>query len=338
MTIQLTGSRLPIAQRCGWAFRDDVQYPERPHSQAADVGTEVHAAMERLINGDNLTATFEHPEAKLMYERASDWWARRPRSAPFAAEVAYAYNLDTRQARVLGLGIERKYVEYGAGPRDVCCSVDYMSIGTVGDIKTGWGAHVDPVLENLQLKFGGLCNALVRAASEGRPADSVTLEILRVRADGVHLETGTMSAFDLSLTESLVHEIVASIPRAEPVLGDHCSFCPALGACPKTRQGLEIIGPSTPARWTTEFLSLANDAAMAEALPALKKAVEAIDEALKSRYRGGAGLLLPNGKVWRETVSKREGLDTKKAAELLGDRISECLRVTEYTAFRQVKP
>lgn len=330
---ELTGSRLPIAQRCGWAFRSDVSYPERPRTKAADTGVEVHAAMERLINGDALTTDFKDPLAAQLFQVAVDWWTERRRGLQGAmSEVAYAYNLDTREARALGVNIDRTYAAHGAGPRDICCSVDYAALpGIVGDFKTGWAAHVEPVMENLQLRFAGLCHARTRKV------DSVEIEIARIRLDGVQVERGSMTTFDLSLTESLVHEIVSGIATAQPLLGEHCSFCPALGACPATRAGLDLVGPPTPAKWTTEFLSLANDAAMVEALPALKKAVDAIDESLKARYRGGPGLLLPNGKTWKETVSKREGLDSKKAAELLGDRAAECMKVTEYTAFRQVK-
>ncbi len=189
-------------------------------------------------------------------------------------------------------------------------------------------------MENLQLRFAGLCHALVHGVAE------VDLEIARIRTDGVHVERGKMTAFELSLTQSLVHEIVERIAGSEPVLGDHCTYCPALGACPATRQGIELVAPQSlnAVRWTTDFLSLQNDSAMVEQLPAVKKALEAIETALKGRYAGGPGLLLPNGKVWKEILSKRDGFDAKKAAELLGDRAAECAKTSEYTQFRQVKP
>lgn len=333
--MNLTGSRLPIAQHCGWAFRSDVSYPERPRTQAADTGHEVHEALAAFINRDGPTELT--PVSHALAVVAMKWWPAVARRE-FEAEIAYAYNLDTRKARVLGRNIGREYEKHGAGPRDICCSTDYsgqarLGVGLVGDWKTGFAAHVDPVMENLQLKFGGMCHAMAHGE------DTVELEIARISLEGIRAESGLMGPFELSLMQSLVHQVVDSLAGSEAVPGEHCSWCPALGACPATKAALSMVGPRTAAQWTTEFLSLANDAAMVEALPALEKAVDAVKDALKARYAGGPGLLLPDGKVWKEIVIKgRESFNQKKAAELLGERAAECISVgPETTRFQRVK-
>jgi hypothetical protein len=332
----LTGSRLPIAQHCGWAFRDDVKYPERPRTEAADTGHETHAVLAAFINRQGPVGV--SPVAHELAHVAMEWWPHMARRE-FEAEVAFAYNLDTRKARVLGRDIGREYEKHGAGPRDVCCSTDYNGplapgVGLVGDWKTGFAAHVEPVMSNLQLKFGGMCHAMVHGE------DAVELEIARISLGGVRAETCRLGAFELSLMQSQLHDIVDSIAVSEASMGDHCTWCPALGGCPATKASLDLVGPRTAAQWTTAFISLANDAAMAESLSPLKKAVELVEDALKARYAGTGGLVLSNGKVWKEiTVKGRESMDQKKVAELLGDRVKECIRVgAETTRFMQVKP
>ena len=321
MGTKLTGSALPRARHCAWPYREDVDYPERPRTQAADDGTEVHSMLEHWLAGEPVPAM--GPRAQMIFEQVKAAFVQ-PSGTP---EPAFAIDLDTGEARLIGIRLNREYGELG--PSEIALTTDWFRVDDasveVGDLKTGHAGHVVHPRENLQLlaaayavaKFAKKTVAIVRVLI-AREDEHVPLF---ARLDGEWM--------DEVLAELREIHFRTRLP-SPAVPGEHCSFCPALGACPQTAQ-LSLLAPGDGVRWTTESVSPENDAKMVLHLPLVEKAVEAIRDSLKQR----APIHLPNGKVWRETKQTRTYPDKAKLEQLPG--YAGCLRETEVSVYRQVK-
>lgn len=320
MGTRLTGSQLPRARHCAWPYREDVTYTPRPVGRAAEEGTEVHSMLEHYLAGEPLPAT--SPRAQLIFEQV-----RGRIELPALPEPAFALNVQTGEARLIGSRLNREYGELAPG--EIAMSGDWLKVTDdaveVGDLKTGFAAHVAHPRENLQL----LAVAYAAAKTYGKRIALVRILIAR-EDEAVPL----YSRLDGEWMESVLAELQEIAFRTQlpspAVPGEHCQFCPALGACPQTAQ-LSLLAPGDAVRWTTECLSAENDAKMVIHLPMLEKAVEAIKDSLKQR----APIQLPNGKVWRETKQKRTYTDKAKLEQLPG--YEGCLRETEVSVYRQVK-
>ena len=148
--------------------------------------------------------------------------------------------------------------------------------------------------ENLQLL------AVAYAAAKYAKKQVAVVRILIAREDESVPLFARMDGDWMERVLAELREIYFRTQLPSPAVpGEHCSFCPALGACPQTAQ-LSLIEPGDAVRWTTQHISPENDAKMVTHLPLLEKAVEAIRDSLKQR----APIQLPNGKVWRETKQK----------------------------------
>ncbi len=322
---QVTGSKLPILQRCQYWARDDVSYTEPQQGTAAGRGVEIHEAIDKR---DYSGVAFEDIEpvkrgiAYLDELRAAGWLVE--------TEVPLALNYLTGAGRRLKSSGHRDYTDLRPG--EVGLTVDYLASHhileqlEVGDWKTGYGSHVDRASENWQL--GAAAAAL--SSMHGDCAVTVKLHYL----DNDYVDAWTFSAMEANNFGIWIRNRFEMIPGATPKPGDHCKYCPARLGCPTTTQAIQALVPDK-VNWSLERVSLENDAAMAMALPALKGAVEAVEKALKARSKDG--LALPNGKVWKPVLQSRQGYDTKRMAEALGPRAEEFRTKSEYEVFRQVK-
>ncbi len=322
MPKNLTGSALPRARHCAWPYRSDVSYPERESSRAADDGTEVHTMLECYLAGEQIPAM--GPRAQMIFQQVLIGFGGPEGCIP---EPAYAIDVDTGDARLLGNRLKREYPELKAS--EIALTADWVRLSEtavdVGDLKTGFAGHVSHPRENLQLLAG--CYAAAKVAKR----DVAFARILIAREDEyvplfARLDGGWMSEV---LTELREIHFRTRLP-SPAVAGEHCQFCPALGACPQTAQ-LALLEPGDGVRWTTECLSAENDAKMVMHLPLVEKALEAVKDALKQR----SPIQLPNGKVWRETKQKRTYPDRSKLELLPG--YTDTLRETEVSVYRQVK-
>lgn len=323
MGTKLTGSALPRARHCAWAYRDDVSYPERPRRQDADDGTEVHTMLEHLLAGEPIPSM--GPRAQLIFQQVRPHFA----AVGYLPEPAYAINVTTGAARLIGSRLNRAYGELHAD--EIALTTDWSTtVGDdveVGDLKTGFAGHVAHPRENLQL----LTAAYAACKVVGKTTAIVRILIAR-EDESVPLFSRLDGDWMRPLLEELREIHFRTRLPSPAVPGEHCQFCPALGACPQTQQLALIEGGP---KWTTESISPENDALMVTHLPMLEKAVDAIKDALKSR----APIYLPSGKVWKETFKKMPGFDKKKAEQLLGSRYAECLKEFECSnGYRQVKP
>lgn len=321
MGTRLTGSALPRARHCAWPYRDDVSYEPRPVGKAADDGTDVHTMMEHYLAGEPVPAM--GPRAQLIFEQVK--LGIQPPALP---EPAFAIDVTTGAARLIGSRLNRNYGELGQD--EIALTTDWVRVDgdsvEVGDLKTGYAGHVAHPRENLQLQ------AAAYAAAKVNGKRLAIAKILIAREDEF---VPLFARFDGDWMDGLLVELREIHFRTRlpspAVPGEHCQYCPALGACPQTQQlALFEGGP----KWSTQSISAENDALMVTHLPMLEKAIDAIKDALKQR----APIHLPNGKVWKETFKRMKTLDKQKVEQLLGDRYPECLREIECSGgFRQVK-
>jgi hypothetical protein len=139
--------------------------PRATHdSTASDKGNHLHAHLKRLAQGvpqDKSLA--EVPEA---YRAIC---AELPDPGRGMAEVAFAYDVETGQARELGRDIERQYGKLA--PTEIPGSVDFMQMAgdvvVVDDYKSGH-SEVPPARENLQLHTLALMACRAYGASKAR--------------------------------------------------------------------------------------------------------------------------------------------------------------------------
>lgn len=334
----LSGSALTIAAACGWAYRESSIYPEVPRDEAASDGDTVHANIQaRLTPG--MAVPSIRPELMMKARQAVDW-LRAERIVPMACEAAYAFRPSDRSVRHLGDNINREYEKHGLDQKnEIPLTVDLVGRRWDGTyVVVDWKSehlegHLEPAEDSLQLGLAAYCVAklvharTVEAVYAFTAADQVRTDW--VRHNGMSL-LRVLGRTDQAWANSKRNSL--------PVDGEHCRYCPALGACPKTKESLGALPEGQGITWTTEYVSDENDAKMVQSITAMEKAIENIREALKARALEKGGIYLGNGKVWKQVVSQRTTFDKRKAEELLGERIAECTGKIEVAQFRQVKP
>lgn len=328
--MRLTGSRVGIARHCGWAFREDTIYPERPRGDGAAESNVLHAAIAGTLVGNTIILPYNlHAQYDVALNHLRQYGIENVRP-----EVSFAWDPATGKARRLGSMLDRKYEEAGALPHEICLSLDYLVVRdedvVIGDWKAHFTSNVTPADDNAQLALGALCATQVYGVKAAK-VEIVGLETTKAYVDDYYLR-----ALELMTWDAEFRRVVKSIPGSIAVAGGHCTWCPALGACPETEKTIpatQLVKGAQP-RWSTDALGLDNDIKMAQALPALEKAVEAVKESLQARYPNG--LELDNGKIYKPITSKRRSFSKEKAVQILGHRAVECETQIEVTSWRQV--
>jgi len=341
--MKITASALSRARKCLWWARSDVKYTQAPDQGHASEGTEFHDLIAQVLSGQLVYASGPARMHLLMDSALRYITETDNPGAKRYVEIAYAYDVVRGTVRVLGENINREYGELADS--EIAQTADMVVVEAdvlvVRDWKTGSPEFVEEVSENAQLLSLALCAA--KALSWTGP---VRLEVCYVRQAKVFAEACVVYPSDLQRFASELQLMYIQIGDAVPSSGDHCRYCPALGSCPATTAQVDALATafgdtSSPVKrlpmWTTTHLSDENDALMAEQLPALEKAVEAVKAALKDRARARGGIELSDGKVWKETSYTVDQLDAKKVEEILGPRISECRTQQIRTQFRRVR-
>lgn len=168
----------------------------------------------------------------------------------FAAEVAFAVDAATGQARELGRGVDRDYSDMR--PFEIPGTADAVAVSMdavfVPDWKTGW-SEVQPPSRNRQLRF------LALAAARTYDRDHALVEVVRIREDGsVYRQRAELDSFDLQLVAAELRELHFDVERARAKVargegvevheGSWCRYCPAYVYCPaKTRLVRELVAP-----------------------------------------------------------------------------------------------
>lgn len=224
---RITASKLDLAFAClHWT---ELDYPEDPPGRAAVIGTAFHALAAKGEHSEQLTEA----EQEALAKRFQGWLKHGLPLIPddSEAEVAYALSPDGT-IKVLGHDIGRAYDQHGAGPHDICGSIDVVAPERkVIDHKTG-----EPrvsAMQSWQLRFAAI------VADVSRAEFHYVSEAGRVKVDSAEYPPGMQHADFELLVDLAIRKRDGKTP---PVYGSHCDemYCPARAVCPKYR---EIMGP-----------------------------------------------------------------------------------------------
>jgi hypothetical protein len=286
-------------------------------------GTDIHAFVRRVLAGMPVdeALTFVDP-ANVPVCRLIDFQKLGGDLKEVRAEVAYAWDVDARTARELGVNIGRNYdVEVGeiAGTNDIE-GVRIDDIPVVCDVKTG--DAVTRCEDNAQMLY----HALVRR--QRTRAREVQARILYIGHDGsVNVDQSTFDRATLDAFADELAECADAVGEAEleierygyaPVSkGPWCKYCPAMSACPAfvglaRAQVVELddmvtrIAAFTPEQQGQAWVI----AKQAETL------AEAVLEALKGLARQSP-IPLPDGSIVRPVQVMRDDFNRAAAVALL---------------------
>lgn len=249
-------------------------------------------------------------------ERGKELHADEAAKSPEGAEVAFAYDVETGRARILGTNLDRQYGELA--PTEIAGSTDKLTVEPdrviIKDYKSGYSWHVEPS-RNIQLGF----YAVAACAAYDRSAARVELDFL----DRGMTLPADLDAFDLANIRERIRSIWTAANAASPrvVKGDHCTSCPCIQRCPAY---LELacavatgISPSL-LPGASEGLTAETVASGWRNLEALKKLMGEAEKA----YRGFASLWpvpLGDGRTLMQREVVRDELDGTVTWQILRD-------------------
>jgi PD-(D/E)XK nuclease superfamily protein len=230
-----TFSSLERSLRCpGWLALPHVNTT----SPYAERGTAIHEYLEAIQGGADPAAALEAVPEEWRSICAAIDIDRLPKG--LAAEVAFAYDVESGKARELGRSLGRNYT--GLGPTEIAGTLDVVGVSEdavyVLDWKTGW-TDVPLPASNFQLRVGGL--AAARAYRKGL----AVLELGRIKENGAvwKPEPAELDDFDLDAFAAEVRPVLARVRAAQEqaferggdpdvTVGPWCKHCPAWQACP----------------------------------------------------------------------------------------------------------
>lgn len=264
----------------------------------------------------------------------------------YAAEVAFAYDVDAGTAREIGRDLARGYAGLISG-REIPGTLDVVGLTEDAviylDFKTGH-SDLGPAKENWQLRIGAL--AAARAYGRSR----ALVGIIRINEEGEpYYQRAELTELDLDATEEEIRQVVARVERAQALIdageqpttveGAHCRYCPAFDFCPAKRSlAREIVGaggPVLPAVLDDETAAIA-----LQRLEAVESVVKRAWQVLEERARIRP-IPLGDGKLFGPQALAREKLDAEKVIEVLDERfgaeIALALEVKQSTTKEALK-
>lgn len=319
MTARPSAPRLPSGSKLHLAFicPASAVLPHHAHTSGAGTsGTWKHRFVELARGGAFAQALEAVPEE---YRTAC---AAIPESlfetlAGWGAELALAYDVETRQARIIGRGIER---EYGpVAPTEMVLSLDYDALDgdtvRLADLKTG-RSHVPPPERNWQLRLGALALSRVHGVDRAE----AWLAFAREGDDEPRWVSATWDAVDLaSFAEELeqLHRRIqgarAALERGETprlTVGEQCRYCPARVSCPAQAALVKrMAGQPEEVVKDLKALVTAETAGIAwQRLKAAKLVLRDVEAALYA-FAAETPVDLGDGRVLRMAETRRETLD-----------------------------
>lgn len=299
MRHHLSASRIGVARRCLWWARPDVVLPERETTEASELGTALHEAAEEhaedleedlraaAADGDIAAiaerrglAPAKAAELRALYDAWRDWWATYSGGAPWRAEVPFAIDLATGEARELPSTGQRDYS--AARETEIPGTVDVVLVeedeAVVVDLKTGRPP------KRVSMYWDQLLHGAI-AARRVLGAERVRVVIAHVTPDGVETDKAALDGFDLDLALAELRATFAgAIESAEPRPGPHCKGCPAAAVCPETSRALAEIAPDPDRRrlLSGPIEDVEHARILVQGLPLLKAWIKEREKALEA--------------------------------------------------------
>jgi hypothetical protein len=232
--IRLTASKADLVQHCVYWASGELQYEQSEPGYPAQIGTQVHKAVEGywLSKSGKATGWLDgvwRPAVE-KFDCLVDWVDSLPENA--ISELAFKANVFTWESQSMTLSGPRAYGEFGDG--EIGGTADFAwSEGDavhVVDIKTGKRANTTPALFNGQLATLALMAMPVFQAKRA----IVSLVFPNTETRTHELDTCELQEVDLHYWRGawrLAFELLQH-GTARPVSGDHCKKCDARNVCP----------------------------------------------------------------------------------------------------------
>lgn len=243
----------------------------------------------------------------------------------YAAEVAFALDVELGTAHELGRNLNRRYPTLR--PSEVPLTVDSIALCADGegigvwDYKTG-RAYVPPAIRNAQLALGALagCRAYGRTYAH--------VGIVYVRDDGTSwVDRATLDEWALDEFAASLRKVAEDVQEARglwdhgfiPTVtsGPHCTYCPAKAHCPA--HTAMIRAASNPDELRMEFHRALTPERARSAYTnwkMLKEIVQRFGDELDS-YARAHPIDLGDGRFYGPRLSTRESVDGTIAYEVL---------------------
>ena len=276
MTFELHASSLNIGFRCPGAPHLLASLGERKAgSEHLNRGTLAHAYVQAWIeHGDAEADAALAEEPTLLDEMRSfvDWLETQ-------MPLGWLHRGECERSLILPL----------PGDLHVHCRLDWSNAHHVFDWKLGWGGHLPPIEQDLQMLAYGL--ALVSAHG----GDEVEVDRVLIGARRIdHLELSGLELMSgLELLTAVCRDIVDHPDQR--ILGIHCEQCLAREACPERLATVEQVSALIPRE--VGVLALTDEQARRWAMVrgVMRDRVDQLDGAL-ARYLEAGGYVEEGGK------------------------------------------
>lgn len=251
-------------------------------------------------------------------------------------EVAYALNVETRSVREIGVSISRNYGSLADTEIALTVDLEAKRDGVFWAIDWKSRERVTPAPENWQVR------ATVMAIM-GRHGASAAYGAIAYLDDS-ELDVAHFDAFhvmgywaDLAWLLKRIREAHALVKRGEApnvTAGPWCKYCPALPNCPAhTRLAKSLLGELDSVDAQVSSLTVEQCGRAWELLKRYDVIAERVKEGIRARASRET-VPLSSGRRLMLVEQSRRSLDTKKAAEMLGDEAP--YKTSFFTQVREV--
>lgn len=318
---QLTSSRLNILKNC--QAMQWLPWVEES-SKGGQRGTRIHEGIVKRIAYEPTMLDYEEEQCVT----SAVAWLRDQDFDQVSTECAYSLLPDGTVRRILNT----EHRDYGLlTPGEVPGTLDVVARKGSKHFVIDWksGQEAEAPDSNWQMLFGGA------AVSRMYDLTEVELVLAYVRPDHVYAVRETVSVLALHAFRSALSR--ALLAKDGPTTGSHCHYCPAVTACPAQAKAITTLAPGP--KWTVEYVSELNDSMMVEHLPGLKAAIERVEDALKERAKSSGGIMMSDGKVWKQKVRVMPRFSRATAESFLTpEQAAQCVEKREELYFTKVRP
>lgn len=251
-------------------------------------------------------------------------------------EVAYALDVATRTVRELGVSIGRNYGPLSDTEVALTVDLEQCRLGRWRVVDWKSRERVAGPRDNWQIRAQVL-------AVMGRHGVDEMDGALAYLDDG-EVDEASFDAIDAAAYWADLARMVDRIRAAQAAVkageivevssGPWCRYCPSLPYCPAhTRLALSLLGELEKVDAAVSGLTVEQCGRAWELLRRYEQIADRVKASIRERARTEF-VPLGNGKRLALVESSRKSLDTKKAAEMLGDNAP--YKVTTFTQVREV--